>query len=65
MRLWIARDCTGLWAFSEKPNKKGDEFVADTIYCRIYQLDSEFLPEITIENSPQEAELKLIKNQEE
>lgn len=59
MKLWIARDHAGLWAFSEEPDKRDDEFVAATIYCRIYQLDSELFPEVTFENSPQEVELKL------
>lgn len=45
MKLWIARDNTGLWAFSEEPDKKDDEFVSATIYCKIYQLDSELFPE--------------------
>lgn len=61
MKLWIARDYTGLWAFSERPDKKHDEFISATIYCKIYQLDSELFPEVTFENSPQEVELKLVK----
>lgn len=61
MKFWIARDHTGLWAFTEDPEKRDDEFIAATIYCRVYQLDSELFPEITFENSPQEVELKLIE----
>lgn len=61
MKLWIARDHTGLWAFSEKPNKMCGEFTTSTIYCKIYRLDSDLFPEVTFGNSPQQVEIKLIK----
>lgn len=61
MKLWIARDYSGLWAFSEEPDKKCNVFTSSTIYCKIYQLDSELFPEITFENSPQLVEIKFIK----
>ena len=61
MKLWIARDYTGLWAFSEEPIKKGNVVTSSTIYCKIYQLDSELFPEITFENSPHLVEIKLVK----
>lgn len=63
MKLWIARDYTGLWAFSEEPDKKCNVFTSSTIYCKIYQLDSELFPEITFENSPQLIEVKMIKEE--
>lgn len=61
MKIWIARDHSGLWAFSEKPDKKVNIFGMPTIYCKVYQLDSELFPEITFENSPQLIEIKFIK----
>ena len=61
MKLWIARDYTGLWAFSEEPDKKCDVFTSSTIYCKIYELDSELFPEVTFENSPHLVEIKFIK----
>ena len=63
MKLWIARDYSGLWAFSEKPDKKCNVFTSSTIYCKIYQLDSELFPEITFENSPHQVEIKFIKEE--
>lgn len=61
MKLWIARDYTGLWAFSEEPDKKRNQFISATIHCKIYELDSELFPEVTFENSPQLVEIKLVK----
>lgn len=63
MKLWIARDYTGLWAFSEEPDKKRDEFICSTMYSKVYELDSELFPEITFENSPQQIEIKLVKEE--
>lgn len=61
MKIWIARDYSGLWAFSEEPTKKCNVFTSSTIYCKVYQLDSELFPEITFENSPHQVEIKFIK----
>ena len=61
MKLWIARDYTGLWAFSEKPNKNCNVVTMPAAYCKVYQLDSELFPEVTFENSPQQIEVKFVK----
>lgn len=63
MKLWITRDYSGLWAFSEKPIKKGNVFTMLTTSCKVYQLDSGLFPEITFENSPQQIEIKLVKEE--
>lgn len=63
MKFWIARDYTGLWAFSEEPDKNHNQFVSATIHCKIYELDSDLFPEITYENSPQQVEIKLVKEE--
>ena len=63
MKLWIARDYSGLWAFSEEPDKKCNIFTSSTIHCKIYQLDSDLFPEITFENSPHLVEIKFIKEE--
>lgn len=63
MKLYIARDSYGLWLFSQKPTKyiyNGDKCFDISRYNR-YSIDSQLFPEITYENSPQEIELKLVK----
>ena len=44
MKLWIARDHSGLWAFSEKPDKKSNVVTMPATHCKVYQLDSELFP---------------------
>lgn len=63
MKLWIARDRSGLWAFSEEPIKKANVVTMPATYCKVYQLDSELFPEITFENSPHLVEIKFIKEE--
>lgn len=63
MRLWIARDNYGLWLFRRKPTKylsNGDKCFNKAGNTR-YSIDPQLFPGITFENSPQEVELKLIK----
>lgn len=63
MKLWIARDKEGpLWLFENKPifNESSNEFFCKYGEINI-QLDSQLLPEVTFENSPQQIEFKLIK----
>jgi hypothetical protein len=66
MKLWIARDLDGtLWSFEECPIKKEKLFYPTKditgrfTYYR--SIPADWFPEVTFENSPQEAELKLIK----
>ena len=60
MKLWIARDPSGLYLFNMEPIKRicmGDKyFVWED---KRYSIDTKLFPEITFENSPQEVELKL------
>lgn len=62
-KFWIARDSYGLWLFIQKPTKylsNGDKCFNKSGNIR-YLIDSQLFPEITFENSPQQIELKLIK----
>lgn len=55
MKLWIARDSTdGLYLHFTKP--KGDDYW-------FISIDSFLFPEVTFENSPQEVEIKLFKEE--
>lgn len=65
MKMWIARDEDGkLWFHEKEPYinkyaKKDDAFwSSDGEY---YEVDQDFLPKITFENSPMEIEI-VIKN---
>ncbi len=65
MKLWIARDKEGyITLHEERPfNNSGMWFSynnSNLPYIRIYQ---EAFPEVTFENSPQEVELKLVKEE--
>ena len=63
MKLWIARDENGLFAFAKKPMFFEDlnEFgcMLREEFC---ELPSNWFPEITFENSPQEVKMEVIKN---
>lgn len=62
MKLWIARDKdTSLWLYENKPKRENREFYG-TDNVHISGL-SHCFPEITWENSPQEVEIKLIKDE--
>ena len=59
MKRWLARNKSGnLFMYSSRP-----EIVCDGYYFGSGQslLDSELFPEVNFENSPQEVELKLVK----
>ena len=59
MKLWIARDKDGtLHLFYSKPRRFKNYFGGS--YCQVALMVEEF-PEVTWENSPQPAELKLIE----
>lgn len=56
MKLWIARDKTGeLYLYKQKPALIDGTFFYDT---GLWEIDEENFPEVTLENSPQEVELK-------
>ena len=64
MKMWIARDSdNSLWLHEEKPkqseSKRGGFFWYSTE--GFWEVDEDFLPEVTFENSPMEVELKLIE----
>ena len=65
MKLWIARDKDGTLVLCNRlpyiPNKCYDFFYFSDD-ASIYYLDKGMFPEITYENSPQEVELKLVKD---
>lgn len=68
MKLWIARDLDStLCLYGKKP--KLSEEIEGVWVCSQYDelvnvvaLPSEYFPEVTFENSPQEIELRLINN---
>lgn len=63
MKLWIARDCMGLWLYTTKPLFNPDRNEFDFGDGDILYIDDELFPEVTFENSPQQVELKLVKEE--
>lgn len=68
MKLWIVRDKDGgLFLYNYEPckNKISGKFTCcikpNGEWSEVYRLNSHLLPEITYENSPQEVELKIVK----
>lgn len=63
MKLWIARDKTGLWLYTTKPlfNPYRREFEPEDgdIFC----IDDDIFPQVDLNNSPQQVEIKLINNE--
>ena len=63
MKLWIARDTCGYQQlYAEKPIKK-DGYFENIPNTKWYTISCNLFPEVTFENSPQEVELKLIKEE--
>ena len=64
MKLWVARDWSGLWLYTTKPlfNPDKNEFESEDGNM-LYINDDKLFPEVTFENSPQEVELKLVKEE--
>lgn len=63
MKLWIARDTDGYsQLYVEMPIKKNGYFdnVPNTKW---FTISCHLFPEITFENSPQQVEIKLIKDE--
>lgn len=62
MKLWIARDSTGLYLFRDKPNQdKHNPKYWDIPYWGCLPINATRFPSVTWENSPQRVELKLIE----
>jgi hypothetical protein len=64
MKLWIARDKDNtLSLYKEKPVIHCDSYYDTKEYYEEEMfLDKSCFPEVTFENSPQEVELKLVKD---
>lgn len=65
MKLWIARDSYGLWLFRRKPTGyifNGDKCFNKSLNTR-YSIDSQLFPKVTFENSPQQVEIKIVKEE--
>lgn len=62
MKLWIARDKTGLWIYNSKPklHEAFNEFGCP-MGENYGELPPSWFPEVIFENSPQGVELKLVK----
>lgn len=64
MKLWIARlSINLLYVYGEKPEKQTTKagYSIFTLKGAILELPEEWFPEVTFENSPQQIEFKLIK----
>ena len=68
MKFYIARDKDNrLYLYREKPLKSDVIFICQCYntkpkhWSEYFELDESLFPEITWENSPQEVELKLVK----
>lgn len=57
MKLWVVRDKSGLLNLHKEKPTLDEEYWLSNGFWTI--LDSEYFPEVTFENSPQEVELKL------
>lgn len=61
MKLWVARNKSGtLVLWFNKPVKQGDSWYNNDGF---FILDSAQFPEVTFENSPQQVEIKLVKEE--
>lgn len=60
MKLWIARDSNdGLYLHFTEPQGDDYWFISE----RFIRIDSFLFPEVTFENSPQQVEVKLVKEE--
>lgn len=63
MKLWIARDKNGALAlYTVKPTLCYNKQYEGTYDSQMIDLDEELFPEVTFENSPQQVEVKLVKD---
>ena len=61
MEFWIARDVSGLWLYSDKPEFNPDKNEYESFNGDILVIDNSLFPEVTVENSPQKVKIELIK----
>ena len=65
MRLWLARDLDGmLFLYTKKPkyHSRCEMFFAiDGDWINLSECNMDDFPEVTVENSPMEVEIKLIE----
>ena len=64
MKMWIARDSdNSLWLHQSEPEVREGITVKKYWFCieGCWQLDEDFFPEVTFENSPQKVEFKLVE----
>lgn len=63
MKLWIARSLDGSILLCNEKMSFNKQFKEWGSYCGSFlRLPKEMFPEVTFENSPQEVELKLVKD---
>lgn len=63
MKLWIARDRSGLWLYTTEPLFDPDKKEFESVDGDILYVDDELFPEVTFGNSPQQVEIKLVKEE--
>ena len=65
MKLWIARDDNddSLWGYDKEPIRNGVDFACSSDSNMMFQIPRVLFPEVTFENSPQQVEIKLIKEE--
>lgn len=65
MKLWIARDYLdgALWGYNTEPIRNGVEFACSSDSNIMFQIPRVLFPEVTFENSPQQVEIKLVKEE--
>ena len=64
MKFWIARNKSGtLVLWFNKPVKQGDGWYNNDGFFILDSVQSPTFGEVTFENSPQEVELKLVKEE--
>ena len=64
MKLWISRDKNDALAlYTEEPTLYYNEYYEGPYKSQRIDLDENLFPEVTFENSPQQVEVKLVKEQ--
>lgn len=66
MKFWIARDFDGvlnLYVNKPKLDSNDNMFCIDNMEDDYFNIDKDLYPEVTFENSPQQLELKLVKEE--
>ena len=64
MNLWIARDKNNALAlYTEEPMLYYNSQYEGSYKSQMIDLDEDLFPEVTFENSPQQVEIKLIKEE--